>query len=285
MAFASKVGNLLKQTVGKHIKSELSASNPSIYQAVRCMSSSKLFVGGLSYSTDDMSLREAFTQYGEVIEARVIMDRESGRSRGFGFVSFTSGEEATAAITGMDGKDLHGRMVRVNYATDRTGGFRGGYGGGGGGYGGGGGGYGGGGYGGGGGNYGGDSYGSGGGGRGGYGGDSYGSGSGGGYGGDSYGTGSGGGGSYGGGSVGGYGGGSNGGNFSVAGGGGGSDYVTGAGSSDGVATGGYSGSTGMGYGGDQGRAGTGGYKLDDPVEENYRDDDDAEPDDYANRKG
>lgn len=91
---------------------------------------------------DDQSLRESFTEYGEVIEARIIHDRETGRSRGFGFVSFTSNEEAAAAIAAMDGKDLHGRLVHVNYATERTGGFRsggGGYGGGDGGYGGGGG--------------------------------------------------------------------------------------------------------------------------------------------------
>lgn len=78
---------------------------------------------------DDQSLRESFTEYGEVIEARIIHDRETGRSRGFGFISFTSNEEAAAAITGMDGKDLHGRLVHVNYATERTGGFRSGGGG------------------------------------------------------------------------------------------------------------------------------------------------------------
>ncbi|KAJ6810625.1 putative glycine-rich RNA-binding protein [Iris pallida] len=136
MAFANKIGGLLKKAT---------TINSSLFQSIRCMSSSKLFIGGLSYGTDDQSLKEAFTNYGEVIEARVIMDRETGRSRGFGFVTFTSSEEASTAITGMDGKDLHGRMVRVNYATDRNRGFGGGggYGGGGGGYGGGGGGYGG----------------------------------------------------------------------------------------------------------------------------------------------
>ncbi|RZS07568.1 hypothetical protein BHM03_00038432, partial [Ensete ventricosum] len=94
----------------------------------------------LSYGTDDQSLRETLTNFGEVVEARVIMDRETGWSRGFGFVTFTSNEEASAAISGMDEKrsllqlyqDLHGRMVRVNYAAERTGGFRdGSYGGGG----------------------------------------------------------------------------------------------------------------------------------------------------------
>ncbi|CAL9160122.1 unnamed protein product, partial [Musa hybrid cultivar] len=136
MAFANRIVNLLKKSI---------TSSPSLYQAIRCMSSSKIFIGGLSNGTDDQSLREAFTNYGEVVEARVIMDRETGRSRSFGFVTFTSNEDASAAIYGMDGKDLHGRMIRVNYATERTGGFRGGFGGGsygGGGYGGGGSGYG-----------------------------------------------------------------------------------------------------------------------------------------------
>ncbi|OVA00807.1 RNA recognition motif domain [Macleaya cordata] len=111
MAFISKVGNILKQSVSKHFNSELSASNPSIFQAIRCMSSSKLFIGGLSYNTDDTSLRDAFAAHGEVIEARVIMDRETGRSRGFGFVSFTSIGEASSAIQAMDGQELHGRRV------------------------------------------------------------------------------------------------------------------------------------------------------------------------------
>ncbi|XP_020096074.1 glycine-rich RNA-binding protein 2, mitochondrial-like [Ananas comosus] len=121
MAFARKIGNLVKQTI---------TSNPSLYQAVRCMSSSKIFVGGLSYGTDDQGLREAFTSFGEVIEARVIMDRETGRSRGFGFVTFTSSEEASTAISGMDSKELHGRFIRVNYAADRSRSGYGGYGGG-----------------------------------------------------------------------------------------------------------------------------------------------------------
>ncbi|XP_058070424.1 glycine-rich RNA-binding protein 2, mitochondrial-like [Magnolia sinica] len=289
MAFTSRIGNILKRVVSNHIRSDLPASSPSIFQAIRCMSSSKLFIGGLSYSTDEQSLREAFTSYGEVIEARVIMDRETGRSRGFGFVNFTSSEEASAAIAAMDGKDLHGRMVRVNYATDRTGGFRGGYGGGGGGYGGGGYGGGGGGYGdGGGGSYGGgNSYGSGGGG--------YGSGGTGGYGGDSYGSG-GGGGSYGSGG-GGYGGNSGGGNYSGASEGGGNDgYIgaaSGGGSNDGYmgaadsSSSSYGGSGGMGYGSSQGSMNAGGgYNQGGPIEGNIRDDvDDDEPADYANKRG
>ncbi|XP_051141201.1 glycine-rich RNA-binding protein 2, mitochondrial-like [Andrographis paniculata] len=137
MAFLNRIGNLLKQNIGKHVSSNLSASNPSLFQAVRSMSSSsKLFVGGLSYSTDEMSLREAFSQYGEVVEARIIMDRETGRSRGFAFITFTSTESASSAIQAFDGQDLHGRRIRVNYATEkpRGGGFGGGFGGPGGGF-------------------------------------------------------------------------------------------------------------------------------------------------------
>lgn len=142
MSFASKVGGLLRQSISGRLGFNETRSVPSIYHALRYMSSSRLFIGGISYGMDDQSLRESFTEYGEVIEARIIHDRETGRSRGFGFVSFTSNEEAAAAIAAMDGKDLHGRLVHVNYATERTGGFRsggGGYGGGDGGYGGGGG--------------------------------------------------------------------------------------------------------------------------------------------------
>ncbi|KAG1341938.1 putative Glycine-rich RNA-binding protein 4, mitochondrial [Cocos nucifera] len=228
MALSNKIGNLFKKAI---------TFNPSVYQAIRCMSSSKLFVGGLSYGTDEQSLREAFTSYGEVVEARVIMDRETGRSRGFGFVTFTSGEEASAAITGMDGKDLHGRIVRVNYATDRTG-FRGGYGGG--------------------------------------------------YGGNS----------------GGYGG--SGGSYGVAGGGSGSDNYVGGAAGDNYVSGG-GGAGGYGGSGSYGGSGTIGYgssadgdqrsnnissadaaqengSQDDLLDDNYEDDND-QPDDYANKRG
>lgn len=141
MAFFRKAGNILGRTVSNHINQEISLPKPSIFQAIRYMSSSKLFIGGLSYSTDDASLSEAFNKYGEVAEARVIVDRETGRSRGFGFVTYSSVEEASAAIQALDQQELHGRRIRVDYANDRTrgyggGGFRGGNfgGGGGGGY-------------------------------------------------------------------------------------------------------------------------------------------------------
>lgn len=167
----------------------------------------KLYVGNLAYSVRDESLQETFSQFGSVTSAKVMMDRETGRSKGFGFVEMSSPAEAQAAMNAMNGQPLEGRAIVVNEARpreERPGGFGGGGGrSGGGGYGGGGGGYGGGGGGrsGGGGGYGG------GGGGGGYGGG--GGGAGGGGGGRSpYGTGRGPRG--GGGSGGGYGGGSQG---------------------------------------------------------------------------
>jgi RNA recognition motif-containing protein len=152
----------------------------------------KLYVGNLAYSVRDESLHQAFSQFGTVTSAKVMMDRDTGRSKGFGFVEMGSDAEAQSAINGMNGQALEGRAIVVNEARpreERPGGFgggggsRGGYGGGGGGgagggggrspYGGGGGGggrspYGSGGGGGGRGGYGGGGGGSGGGGRGGY---------------------------------------------------------------------------------------------------------------------
>jgi RNA recognition motif-containing protein len=127
----------------------------------------KLYVGNLSYNVRDDDLQQAFAQYGTVSWAKVMMDRDTGRSKGFGFVEMGSDPEAQAAINGMNGQALDGRAIVVNEARpreERPGGFggggsRGGFGGGGGsgGFGGGGGGRsgGGGGYGGGGGGYGG----------------------------------------------------------------------------------------------------------------------------------
>ncbi len=106
----------------------------------------KLFVGGLSWNTKDDGLRTAFEKFGEVTDAKVILDRETGRSRGFGFVTMGTDEAAKAAATEMDGKPIDGRTVKVSEAQERParpGGFGGGREGGGGG-GGGGGGYGGG---------------------------------------------------------------------------------------------------------------------------------------------
>ncbi|KAI8566797.1 hypothetical protein RHMOL_Rhmol02G0069800 [Rhododendron molle] len=130
MAFYGRLGSLMRQTV-----SQPSGQVPmaSMLNTIRCMSSSKLFIGGLSYGTNDDSLRDAFSGFGQVVEARVITDRDTGRSRGFGFVNFDSEESANSAVSAMDGQPLDGRNIRVNFANDRPSAPRS-YGGGGGGY-------------------------------------------------------------------------------------------------------------------------------------------------------
>lgn len=100
----------------------------------------KLFVGSLSYSVNDDQLNDAFAQFGTVVSAKVIMDRDTGRSKGFGFVEMSTDEEAQAAIKGLDGKELAGRAIAVSEARPQenrerrpyNGGDRGNFGGGGG---------------------------------------------------------------------------------------------------------------------------------------------------------
>jgi RNA recognition motif-containing protein len=110
----------------------------------------KLFVGGLPFSVDDQELQEMFEAYGTVASAKIIMDRETGKSRGFGFVEFPTDSDGEAAIKALNGGSLEGRTLTVKLAEDKPrggsgggGGYRGGGGGdrrgGGGGYGGGGG--------------------------------------------------------------------------------------------------------------------------------------------------
>ena len=102
-----------------------------------------IYVGNLAHQLTDAELRQAFEAFGQVAEARIIMDKFSGESRGFGFVEMPSKEEAEKAIEEMNGKDMKGRALNVNEARPKTdrGGGRGGRGGGrGGGFGGGGGG-------------------------------------------------------------------------------------------------------------------------------------------------
>ena len=103
--------------------------------------SKKIFVGGLAWATTDEGLRTACEEFGTVTDAKVITDRDSGRSRGFGFVTFTTEEEAQAALEGLQNTELDGRTIRVDSAQERPqrgprggggGGYRGGRGGGGG---------------------------------------------------------------------------------------------------------------------------------------------------------
>jgi len=101
--------------------------------------SNKLFVGNLSFSTTENDLQDAFAAFGTVTEANLMMDRATGRARGFGFVTMSTPEEAQKAIEGMNGKSVDGRALTVNLAKpreERAGGGGGGrreYGGGGGG--------------------------------------------------------------------------------------------------------------------------------------------------------
>jgi len=97
----------------------------------------KLYIGNLSYTTTEDSLSRAFGQFGTVESAKVIMDRETGRSKGFGFVEMSTDEEAQSAVSGMDGQSLEGRNIKVSEARPQEGGPRGGGGGGRGGFGGG----------------------------------------------------------------------------------------------------------------------------------------------------
>jgi cold-inducible RNA-binding protein len=103
----------------------------------------KLFVGGLPFSTTQEELETAFAEFGSVTSAMIITDRETGRSKGFGFVEYETAEEGNAAVNALNGKEFGGRTITVNEARPKTeggdrrgggggGGFRGGNGGGGG---------------------------------------------------------------------------------------------------------------------------------------------------------
>ncbi len=95
----------------------------------------KLFVGGLSWGTTDDGLHAAFSRFGEIVEAKVILDRDTNRSRGFGFVTFADDSAALSAVNEMNNSKLDGRTIRVNEADNQQrgggggGGGRGGYGG------------------------------------------------------------------------------------------------------------------------------------------------------------
>ena len=91
--------------------------------------SKKLFVGGLSFEVTDLELEDLFKQYGEIVSAKVILDRDSGRSRGFGFVEMNSDGSAQSAIDALNGTEVKGRAINVSIAKERSndrgsGGFR-----------------------------------------------------------------------------------------------------------------------------------------------------------------
>lgn len=94
----------------------------------------KIYVGNLSFSTSEQALRQLFEQHGQVTSAQLVMDRETGRPRGFGFVEMNDAGQAQAAINALNGKEVDGRQLNVNEARPKTpGGGGGGFGGGGGG--------------------------------------------------------------------------------------------------------------------------------------------------------
>jgi cold-inducible RNA-binding protein len=82
--------------------------------------SKKLFVGGLSWGTTDDGLRTAFEEFGPTIDVKVITDRDTGRSRGFGFVTFENAEDAERAKASMNGTELDGRTIAVDEARERS---------------------------------------------------------------------------------------------------------------------------------------------------------------------
>ncbi|CAI7792054.1 unnamed protein product [Closterium sp. NIES-53] len=115
MAFLRGIGNVLRRSVTHGSANDalavfhapqphLSLLPAAMTQAVRFMSGNKLFIGGLAWEADEKALADAFSAYGTVEEAKVIRDRFTGRSRGFGFVSFASDEEAATALEGVNGK-------------------------------------------------------------------------------------------------------------------------------------------------------------------------------------
>jgi cold-inducible RNA-binding protein len=83
------------------------------------MSNNKLFVGNLSFNTTENNLQDTFAAHGTVVEANLMMDRETGRPRGFGFITMSTPEEAQAAISGLNGKEIDGRALTVNVAKPR----------------------------------------------------------------------------------------------------------------------------------------------------------------------
>ncbi|KAG8054244.1 hypothetical protein GUJ93_ZPchr0001g30220 [Zizania palustris] len=110
-----------------HLRSSLSAATPPPDESPPHSSSlptqpsnSKLFVAGLSWSADERSLMDAFSSFGTVTEVRIMYDKNSGRSRGFGFVHFSNGIEAKCAKDAMDGKVMLGRPLQISFALDRV---------------------------------------------------------------------------------------------------------------------------------------------------------------------
>ncbi|XP_004502036.1 uncharacterized protein [Cicer arietinum] len=118
--FASTIFTKLQlQHPPSHFQCRFYSSSPSPSPSPS-PSSNKLFVGGLSWSVDEKSLKDAFSSFGDVTEVRIVYDKDTGRSRGFGFVIFSNEEHAKSAKDSMDGKALLGRPLRINFALDKV---------------------------------------------------------------------------------------------------------------------------------------------------------------------
>ncbi|XP_010494963.1 PREDICTED: 40S ribosomal protein S19, mitochondrial [Camelina sativa] len=113
MAFCTKLGGHLKQGVVQ----TRNVPFTSMLTSLRYMST-KLYIGGLSPGTDEQSLKDAFSSFNGVTEARVMTNKVTGRSRGYGFVNFMTEDSAKSAISAMDGQELNGFNIRVNVAKD-----------------------------------------------------------------------------------------------------------------------------------------------------------------------
>ncbi|KAH0650863.1 hypothetical protein KY290_031705 [Solanum tuberosum] len=94
--------------------------NNKLFSSSSLLPNNKLFVAGLSWSVDEKSLSDAFSSFGQVTEVRIMYDKETGRSRGFGFVYFSKDEEASSAKDSMDGKAFLGRPLRVSFALEKV---------------------------------------------------------------------------------------------------------------------------------------------------------------------
>ncbi|KAL8152947.1 hypothetical protein V2J09_010707 [Rumex salicifolius] len=116
---AALIKTLTKAFNSKYILPTPNPNFPNFLLISRRGIAFKLFVKGLSFYTSDKGLEEAFSQYGQVVEAKVVSDQVTDRSKGFGFVTFASEEEAHKALNDMNGKVLHGRVLAVEFAKIR----------------------------------------------------------------------------------------------------------------------------------------------------------------------
>jgi len=123
MEFLKHVGGLARCSLLRHHLTHQSYNGapalPLLHVTTRGLASSKLFVGGLAWHADEKTIKDAFSTYGDVSEGRIMYDRDYGRSRGVGFIHFSNESSAEDAKNGMDGKELLGRPLRIDYAIDK----------------------------------------------------------------------------------------------------------------------------------------------------------------------